>query len=91
MDLSEKQARIMEVLEGVNPRFGMKASRIANELYGPPSGGRRRLQDGHKILRAVQDLSEKSLVRDVGNDTSQGPAHWALTDKGKDLLEKVRG
>jgi len=67
MDISEKQAKVMKALEGASPRFGMKASRIATELYGP-TGRRKRYRDGHKVTRAVRKLNEKGLVEDVSEN-----------------------
>lgn len=90
MDISEKQMRIMKALEEVSPRFGMKANRIANELYGPPSNGRKRLRNGHEIVKAIQELSEEDLVKDVKDGTSQSPVHWILTDKGRNLLREMK-
>jgi len=88
MDISEKQAKIMKVIEGVSPRVGLKANRIATELYGPPSG-HRKLRDGHEVSGSIAELSKNGLIEDVSGGTSDNPARWVLTDKGRNLLEEM--
>ena len=89
MDISEKQAKVLKALEGTSPRFGMKASRIATELYGH-TGRRKRFRDGHKVTRAVRKLNEKDLIEDVNDNAPCSPARWSLTDRGKKLLEETK-
>jgi len=89
MDISEKQAKIMKVLEGVSPRLGMKAGRIANELYGPPPGTQR-IWNGQKIRGAIAELSENGFIEDVKDSASGKAGSWALTEKGRNLLEEMK-
>jgi len=89
MNIPEKQAKIMKILEGVSPRLGMKAGRIATELYGPPSGNRK-LRDGHEVNGSIAELKKSSLIENArGNPTN--PMKWTLTDKGRNLLEEMEG
>jgi len=91
MDISEEQAKIMKALEGVSPRWGMKAARIANELYGPPPG-HRRLRDGHKICRPIMELRRKGLIEHARDSSAaHKPNSWVLTDKGRSLLKEMEG
>lgn len=88
MDISEKQVKIMKILEGVSPRLGMKAGRIANELYGSPPGPRR-LRNGHEVSGPIGKLSENDLIEDARDSLPKNPAGWILTDKGRNLLEEM--
>jgi len=89
MDISEKQVKIMKVLEGVSPRLGMKAGRIANELYGPPSRSPKKVRDGGKIRGSIRELKKDGLIEDVRDNIPNNPASWTLTDKGRNLLEEM--
>jgi len=89
MDISEKQAKIMKILEGVSPRLGIKAGRIANELYGPPPSPQK-VWDGHKISGAIGELKKNNLIEDAKDSAPGKAASWILTDKGRNLLEEMK-
>jgi len=88
MDIPEEQVKIMKVLGGVSPRLGMKAGRIANELYGPPPGSQR-IWNGQKISGAIAELRKNGFIEDVKDSVPGKAGSWVLTNKGRNLLEEM--